>query len=155
MTTQGGAWLAQINVARARAALDDPLMADFVANLDRINRLAEASPGFVWRLKDDYGAATTLRLFPDPLLLVNMSVWESPEHLADYVHRSAHAEFLRRRREWFEAPTERSQAMWWVSEGHLPDLDEGRERLMLIRRDGPGPSAFDFKTIQRPSRPTA
>ena len=91
--------LAQVNIGRLRARVDDPLIADFVANLDRINALADAAPGFVWRLQTEDGNATAIRpADDDELLAINLSVWESVEALADYVYRSAHVELMRRRR---------------------------------------------------------
>ena len=94
--------LAQVNIARLAAPLDSPQLADFVANLQPINAIADASPGFVWRLQTEEGDATSLRFSDDEWLIVNMSVWESIDALRDYVYRSAHADVLRRRQEWFE-----------------------------------------------------
>jgi hypothetical protein len=135
--------LAQLNIAAMREPLESPSMSDFVANLDRINALAEASAGFVWRLSDAYDNATTRRHFGDTTL-VNMSVWKDVTSLSDYVHKSAHVEILRRKREWFERMTEAYVVLWWVPAGHRPTLDEARERLDLLRREGPGPAAFTF-----------
>ena len=139
--------LAQLNIAIPRAPLDDPSMAGFVDDLARINARADASPGFVWRLvaegSDD---ATSLRPF-GPDLLVNMSVWESVEALRDFTYRdSAHLESLRRRREWFSHEGLGSNlVLWWVPAGTLPTLDEARERLELLDREGPSPEAFTLR----------
>src|SRR5919198_2764622 len=97
-----GFHLAQVNIGRLRAPLDDPSMLGFVSQLDPINAIADRSPGFVWRLQTDEGTATAVRPFEDERLLINMSVWESLEALADFVYRSAHTPVMRRRREWFE-----------------------------------------------------
>jgi hypothetical protein len=107
--------LAQLNIGRLRAASDDPLVAEFMAALDEVNALAESSPGFVWRLQTEDGNATSIRPFDDDLLLVNMSVRESVETLADYVYRSVHTNFLRRRGEWFERMQEHHLVLWWDS----------------------------------------
>jgi hypothetical protein len=137
--------LAQINVARLRAPLTDPLLAEFVAALDPINALAEASPGFVWRLKDDAGASSSyVKFSDDDLVIVNMSVWTSIDALFEYAYRSGHVEIFRRRREWFE-PIDPPFALWWIPEGHTPTLDEGREKLAMLARQGPSPEAFTFK----------
>jgi len=93
--------LAQLNIAKMKGPLDSPLLADFVANLDRINALAESSPGFVWRLQTDQGNATNLRPLGD-MTLVNLSVWRDVESLQTFVYKSAHAQIMTRRKEWFE-----------------------------------------------------
>lgn len=138
--------LAQLNVALMRAPLDAPEMADFVANLDRINALAEDSPGFVWRLQTEEGDATALRsdLLGDNVL-VNMSVWSGVEALHAYVYRSAHVEVMRRRREWFERMGEAYVVLWWVPRGHRPSVAEAAQRLQHLRAHGPTREAFTFR----------
>ena len=137
--------LAQLNVGRLRAPMDDPLIDDFRTNLDPINALAEASPGFVWRLQSESGNATDIKPFGDDLEIVNLTVWESVDALADYVYRSGHVAFLRRRREFFEAPTQPIQCLWWIPEGSIPTVDEALERLEHLRSHGPTPTAFTFR----------
>jgi Domain of unknown function (DUF3291) len=136
--------LAQVNIGRLRAPVDDPLIADFVAALDRINALADESPGFVWRLQSDIGNATDIQPTEDELVKINMSVWESVDALAEFVYRSDHTAFLRRRREWFERYGAAYTAMWWIPAGHLPTIAEALDRLDLIEADGPTPEAFTF-----------
>jgi hypothetical protein len=138
--------LAQLNIGRAAGPLDGPVMADFVANLDRINALGDASPGFVWRLQDETGAATSIRAFEDPRMIVNLTVWESIEALRDFAYKSAHVEVLRRRREWFVPLDGPSLVLWWVPGGHHPTVAEARERLERLAADGPTPDAFTLKT---------
>lgn len=137
--------LAQLNIARMLAPLDDPLMADFVANLARINALADAAPGFVWRLQTPAGDATQLRVFDDDMLIVNMSVWVSVEALHDYAYYSDHAEIFRRRREWFSKMETPYMVLWWIPAGHLPTLDEAKAKLEYITQHGATPHAFTFK----------
>ena len=138
--------LAQMNVALPVAALDSPVMAEFMGSLDRVNALAEASPGFVWRLQDDGGNATSLRpMGPDAL--VNMSVWRDVAALSDYVHKSGHVEYLKRRKEWFRRVEEAYVVLWWVPAGHRPTMEEGIERLMWLRAHGPTPKAFNFRQL--------
>lgn len=137
--------LAEINIAQMLAPLDDPIMKDFVDNLDRINALAEDSEGFVWRLQTEDGDATALRVFEDDKIIVNMSVWESIETLHSYVYRSDHTDIFRRRREWFEVMDQHVVVLWWVPEGHLPTVEEARERLDYIDEHGATPYAFTFK----------
>ena len=136
--------LAQINIGRLLAPIDDPRTRDFKDNLDRINALADAEPGFVWRLVGEGGDATDLRPFEDPDLLLNMSVWEGLEPLAAFVYRSAHRDVMRRRREWFEA-IETFLALWWVPAGHIPTPEEGWARLKTLEQSGPTVEAFTFR----------
>ena len=142
--------LAQVNIARMRAPLDDPVMAGFVARLNEINALADASRGFVWRLQTPEGNATYLRPYDDDRILVNMSVWETVEDLRTYVYRTAHAEVLRARAEWFEKLGAQAVALWWVPAGHLPSVDEAKKRLAHLQERGPTPFAFTFQTLFPP-----
>src|SRR5215813_10444484 len=137
--------IAQVNIGRMKGALEDPVMAGFVARLDEINALADRSPGFVWRLQTEAGNATDLRPFDDDRILLNMSVWETIEALRAYVHESAHREVLRERHAWFERFEGVYAALWWVPAGHRPSTAEARERLALLADRGPTPSAFTFK----------
>jgi hypothetical protein len=137
--------IAQINIARMLAPLDTPVMADFVNNLDRINALAEAAPGFIWRLKGDGNNATSLRPYDDDRIIVNMSVWESIEALHQYTYYSGHVEFFRRRKEWFERISAPALALWWIPAGHIPDVTEGKTRLEYLEKFGSAPLAFTFK----------
>lgn len=142
--------LAQLNVAHLRAPIDDPLVAEFVANLEPVNALAEASPGFVWRLQDDAGDATSIKAFDDDLIIVNLTVWTSIEALADFVYRTGHAELLRRRREWFDAATEPQVCLWWLPEGTLPTIEDAVARLEHLRTQGPTATAFTFRARFEP-----
>lgn len=137
--------LAQINVARALAPLDDPRLAGFVARLDDINALADGSPGFVWRLQSDSGNATDIQVSPDPNVIVNMSVWEDLDALFAYVYRSDHLQVMAQRRQWFEKPAGAFMALWWLPAGTLPSIDDGLERIALLERSGPTPQAFTFR----------
>lgn len=143
--------LAQLNIAQMKAPLDSPLLADFVANLDRINALADASPGFVWRLQTDEGDATALRPLGEDML-VNMSVWEDVDSLHAYLYRSGHVTVMKRRKEWFERLDKAHMVLWWVPSGHRPDLKEALDRLEVLRTKGPQPDAFTFrKTFPPPN----
>src|SRR4051794_17790843 len=111
--------LAQLNVARPAVAPDGPVFAEFVALLPAINAVADAAPGFVWRLVDEGGQdAQSLRPF-DAETIVTLSVWESVESLRAYLYRSPHLEPLRRRREWFLPPTGSHYVLWWLPAGEL------------------------------------
>jgi hypothetical protein len=136
--------LAQVNFGRLRAPVDHPMIKDFVDNLDPINALAEASPGFVWRLTGEGGDATDLKPFDDPLMAINMSVWTDIPSLGAYVYRSDHVRIMRRRREWFEH-MELFMVLWWVPAGHRPTIDEAKAKLVLLEANGPTPEAFMFK----------
>jgi hypothetical protein len=137
--------IAQANVARMRAPLQDARMAGFRSQLPRINALADASPGFVWRLQTDSGDATAVRAFDDPLILFNMSVWESLEDLHRYVYASDHVRPLRARRSWFEPFAGPSLVLWWISAGHVPGVDEALAKLARLRERGPSAEAFTFR----------
>ena len=137
--------LAQLNIAVLKAPLESPVMAEFVANLDRINAVAEAAPGFVWRLQTDDGDATALRPLGENVL-VNMSVWRDVAALNHYVYKSAHVEVMRRRKEWFERMAPAYLVLWWVPRGHRPTIEEAKRRLDLLRADGPTPRAFHFRS---------
>ncbi len=139
--------LAQINVAKALADMDSPVMEGFVARLDEINALADQAPGFVWRLQTEEGDATSLQVFDDPRMLVNMSVWATVEDLKHYVYKSVHVELIRDREAWFSKMSDAHQALWWVPAGHTPTVEEGKEKLESIRHNGPTESAF---TMARP-----
>jgi hypothetical protein len=139
--------LAQLNIARVKAPLDHPSMEGFVSRLPTVNALAEASPGFVWRLQTEAGDATSLRPYDDPALIVNMSVWESPEALRAFVYRSGHSEPLRMRQQWFEPMPKPFQAMWWIPAGHLPTVAEGKARLAFLAAHGDSDVAFGFTRI--------
>lgn len=136
--------LAQVNVARMRAPLEDPLMVEFASQLEAINALADESPGFVWRLQTDEGDATALRPYDDDTILFNMSVWESAEALFEYTYKSGHIQLLARRKEWFTHYEGASLALWWVAAGHEPTIDEAKARLVLLREKGPTADAFTF-----------
>ncbi|GAB3671251.1 DUF3291 domain-containing protein [Actinocorallia lasiicapitis] len=146
--------LAQLNIARLAAPLDSPQLAGFVNGLEEINALADAAPGFVWRMVGEADDATDIRPYGDPELMVNMSVWESREALFDYVYRTVHMDYVRRRREWFQHLGEMFQVLWWVPEGELPTVAEAKERLEHLREHGPTPYAFTFRQAFEP-QPTA
>ena len=140
-----GYHLAQVNIGRVRAPLDSAELVGFVAALAPINALADGSPGFVWRLQTEDGDATAIRPYDDDRVMVNMSVWQSLEALADFTYRSAHAPVMRRRRQWFEQLREVYLALWWVPTGHRPTVAEAKERLEHLQRHGPTAHAFIFR----------
>ena len=143
--------VAQVNIGKVKAPVDHPIMADFMNGLEEINALADRSPGFVWRLQTTEGNATYFRPYPeDDRILLNMSVWRSIEELKHYVYRTAHAEFLRRRHEWFEVFAGTYTALWWVPAGHIPGIDEARKRLAHLDANGPTEFAFTFQNTFPP-----
>jgi len=141
--------IAQLNIAVMKEPLGSPSMAGFVSNLDRINALADRSPGFLWRLQSEEGDATALRPLGEDIL-VNMSVWADVQSLRDFVFRSAHAEIMRRRREWFGRTREAYVVLWWVAKRHRPTVDEALAKLDLLRRLGPTSEAFSFAKLYPP-----
>ena len=139
--------LAQVNIARMVAPLDSPEMAGFVAQLQAVNRLADQSPGFVWRLATPAGDATAVRAYDDPRILFNLSVWESVEALKDFTYGSSHLAVFRERAKWFEAPKQAHLALWWIAAGHLPTVEEAVARLQHRRAHGDTPEAFSFTRL--------
>lgn len=140
------AWeLAQLNVATLLAPIDSPELTDFVAELDRINGIADQSPGFVWRLQSEEGNATDLKHDFGSDVIANLSVWKSAEELHDYVYRTAHAQIMSRRKEWFQKLSDAYSVLWWVREGHRPTLGEAQLKLALLKTQGPTSQAFTFK----------
>jgi Domain of unknown function (DUF3291) len=142
-----GAWhLAQYNVATMVAPLDSPQLADFVAELDRLNGLADVSPGFVWRLQDDSGASTGIRVEGESdRVLVNFTVWESIDQLFEYTYKSSHNSTMVRRGKWFEKHSRPHLVLWWVPAGYIPTLEQAIERLDDLRANGPTQRAFTMK----------
>ena len=138
-------YLAQINIARARAPLTDPMMQGFVSQLAGINAAAEQSAGFVWRLTGDGIESAYLQPYDDPFIIVNMSVWETPDALRDYVYRSSHRAPLRNRSQWFTRMNTPHLALWWVPRDKMPSLEDGKLRLAILQRHGPTPLAFNFQ----------
>jgi len=137
--------LATSNVARMLGPIEDDVMAGFVARLDPLNAVADDSAGFVWRYQTDEGNATEVRVFDDELILFNMSVWESVESLQDFVYQSNHLEAVQKRADWFERPTRPPLVLWWIDSGHIPTVEEAKERFEILWRDGPCLAAFSFK----------
>ncbi len=128
-------------------------MREFTENLGPINALAEAAPGYVWRLQDAHGDATAIRAHPDPLVIINLSVWESVESLQHFVYQTVHQRFLKDRRNWFEKWSEGVWfVLWWVPAGHHPTTAEALDRLARLRAEGQSAEAFDFR---RPFPPPA
>jgi hypothetical protein len=139
--------LAQINIGRLIAPIDDPRIAGFVSQLDPVNALADAAPGFVWRLQSSSGNATDIAYNDDPSVMVNMSVWQSVETLRDYVYRSRHVEVFRDRAKWFQKMDQPYYCLWWIPIGHIPTVAEGRERLEHYQRYGATPFSFWFSKL--------
>jgi hypothetical protein len=138
--------LAQLNIGRILYPIDSPQMAGFTNNLDTINALADSSDCFVWRLVGDGGNdATSLRPFEDDTILVNMSVWQNLEGLKNYVYKSAHTDFLKKRAEWFEHIRDVIVVLWWIPTGHIPTVTEAKERLEHLRTHGSSEFAFSFR----------
>ncbi len=137
--------LAQLNIGVLNQPLDHRESAEFVAALDPINALAEATPGFVWRLQGEDGSSSSYVELPDnddPLLIVNYSIWADVESLHHFMFKSGHAVYLRRRREWFAASSEATSVCWWIPAGTIPELAEAYARLLRLRSDGPTADAF-------------
>jgi hypothetical protein len=139
--------IAQFNISKERFPLDHPGMRDFIDHLAMVNELADQADGFVWRLHDETGNATAMRVFEDKAIIFNLSVWKSVETLREFTFNSAHATMLRRRREWFEHVQERTYVLWWVPADDHTSIEEAKERLRYLQQHGPSPYAFTFDSI--------
>jgi heme-degrading monooxygenase HmoA len=142
--------LAQVNIGRLRAPVDSPQLAGFMAALNPVNALADAAPGFVWRLQTEDGNATAVRAFEwdqagSAGVILNMSVWESVEALAAFVYSEQHRQVLRRRREWFERMEEAYLALWWIPRGQVPTTGDAEHRIRHLRVHGPTARAFTLR----------
>jgi hypothetical protein len=146
-TTDAKHHLAELNIGRIRYPLDDPRMADFANNLALVNGIADRSDGFVWRLQDDGGDATSVRPFDDPQIIVNVSVWQGVESLERYVWQTVHKRFYGRRHEWFDRFEGPYFVMWWVPVGHRPTITEAVERLNHLKQHGPTDHAFGWESL--------
>ena len=139
-------YIAQYNIARMRAPLDDAIMRSFIARLDELNHLADRTPGFIWRLAaDDSDHATSIRIYEDDMIIVNMSTWDSIDALHAYAYRSDHGPAYAARHQWFEPQDGHTLVLWWVPSSHEPTALEGKERLELLQRVGPTAEAFTMK----------
>jgi len=141
--------LAQCNIGKLIEALDHPDTAEFVEGLDPINAIAEASPGFVWRLTDDDGGSSSyveVEGLNDPKAIVNYSIWEDLESLKTFMFKTHHVDFLRRRKDWFEPSTEATSACWWIAAGEIPSVDEAYRRVLTLRQDGPTDQAWPINS---------
>ena len=138
--------LAQLNIAKTKYSLEASEIKEFVDNLDPVNHLAESSHGFIWRLKDESGDATNIKAFSDPNIIVNMSVWESVDALKNFMFRTHHRDFMRRKKEWFHNIPEDSYVLWWIPVDHTPTVEEAIIKLEYLRNHGDTPNAFSFKS---------
>ena len=145
--------LAQLNVGRAVAPFESPVMQDFMDRLDEINHLGDASPGFVWRLQGEGGTSTEIRVSDDPLYIVNLTLWESIDALYAFTYRSEHKTVFKRRFDWFERRAGPNVCLWWQPAGTVPTVVDAERRLQHLDDHGPTAEAFTFK--QRFPPPTS
>jgi hypothetical protein len=137
--------IAQLNIAKMLGPIDSPIMADFVNNLEGINALAEESDGFIWRLTGEEDNATAIQVFDDMSIIINMSVWRDVDALKNYVYKTAHAEIMKRKKEWFSKMDSMHMVLWNIPEGHIPSPAEAKERLAYLNENGESDYAFTFK----------
>lgn len=136
--------LAQVNIGRTREPLDSPVMKGFVDQLDAVNALADRSPGFVWRLQTEEGHATSINVFGDERVIINISVWESLELLQRYVYSGDHLQLLKDKKNWFEKMPGPTLALWWIPAGEIPSVEDAKRALDTLGKEGPSPAAFSF-----------
>lgn len=137
--------LAELNIGKFKYPTSDSRMAGFMDNLDRVNALAERSPGFIWRLVGSGNNATDLRVGDD--YAVNMSVWETPAALENYVFNTVHVQFYKNKAEWFDLMEKPHMVFWWVPEGHQPTLTEAMDKLKDYENNGPSENAFSWTEV--------
>jgi len=139
--------IAEFNIARLKDPLDSPSMKEFVDFLAPVNRFAEESPGYVWRLIAPDGQSSTYLppAYEDPMVVTNLTVWEDIDSLRNFVYQTVHTYFLRSRKKWFEQISEYQTVLWWIKEGHIPTIEEGKEKLRCLSENGPMPEAFTFQ----------
>lgn len=125
--------------------INDPVMKEFVDNLNEVNNIAETSPGFVWRLKDEANNATAFDPYQDEQVIINISVWESIEDLEHFMYKTFHSEFLKRRKEWFQKFGKAYTCMWWIPEGEFPSMEAAVKKLDDIQKYGASHEVFDFR----------
>lgn len=142
--------LAQVNISPLKEPIDSLLIADFVAQLDEINVLADAAEGFVWRLQGEEGNATAYQVFDNAMIIINMSVWQSVESLRNYVYKTAHAGIMKQGKKWFDKLDRPQVALWWIPAGHIPTPQEAKEKLAYLAEHGETAAAFTFKNIFEP-----
>lgn len=142
--------LAELNIGRFKFPTSDPRMAEFMGNLDRVNAIAERSSGFVWRLRGDNNNATEFRVGDD--MAVNLSVWENAKSLEDYVFKTVHVQFYKKREAWFQQMEKQHMVFWWVADGHRPTLDEAHARLMHYQVHGASEFAFGWAEVMDAER---
>ena len=141
--------LAELNVGYVRYDFDDPRLSGFMDNLDRINALAERSPGFVWRMKSDSGNATDIVVPGHEKMISNMSVWDDVKSLGNYVFNTVHVQFYERRHDWFEAMSSHYFVMWWIEDDHIPTLEEAMDRLAQLQKNGSTDDAFGWDHVDQ------
>lgn len=138
--------IAEINIARMKGVnINDPIMKEFYDNLDTVNAIAESSEGFIWRLKDESNNATSINPYNDEQVIINISVWESIETLENFMYKTFHSEFLKRRKEWFQTYGKAYTAMWWIPSGQFPSLEEAVDNLDYLQKNGASEKVFDFR----------
>ena len=144
--------LAELNVGRLVAPTDDPQVADFMNNLDKINGMGKRMPGFVWMMEGsgEPGTGNTdAKIDGDPLFVSNLTVWEDYESLSTFVYKTLHVKFMDRKNEWFEVLDNKHFVMWWVPEGHTPTLDEALARLAHLQDNGDSDHAFGWDWMKK------
>lgn len=142
-------FIAEFNIARLKAPLDDPSMKEFVDFLAPVNKFAEESPGYVWRLAAPNGQGSSYLppAYEDPMIVTNLTVWVDIDSLRNFVYQTVHTYFLRGRKKWFEQVSDYQTVLWWVRGGHIPTIEEGKEKLRCLAENGPTPDAFTFQSM--------
>ena len=140
-------YIAEFNISRLKAPLDSPMMKEFVDFLDPVNRFAEDSPGYVWRLAAPNGQASSYLppAYDDEMIVTNLTIWKDIQSLRNFAYKTVHTYFLRSRKKWFEQAADPQVVLWWIPKGHLPTVEEAKQKLRCLQENGPTAEAFTFQ----------
>ncbi|MGL4404995.1 MAG: DUF3291 domain-containing protein [Notoacmeibacter sp.] len=135
--------IAQLNFSVWKIDDTSDAAAPFNDNLARMNALAERSEGFIWRFKDENNT-TGITVLGGPETILTLSVWQSAKHLEAFAFNTVHRKIYERKAEWFAKLQSHHLVMWNIEAGHLPTLDEAKERLDHLDKHGNTDFAFDW-----------
>ncbi len=132
----------QFNVARMKHSKYAAEMQSFFDAVPRIQRLAESSPGFIWRELNEDDPTIAKRLGPD--FIVNLSAWESLDALYTFVFSQPHRQIMMARDYWFTHVGKALSVVWFANNTSYPTWDQAIDRLQTLWQTGPTQDAFDY-----------
>ena len=132
--------VAQFNWAKPKYDLEAPEIEEFVRALDAINLLAESSPGFIWRTKETDSKDPDREQPLGDEYIANFSMWETLEDLQNFVYKSGHTFYLKKRNEWF-TPEKYSNVVWYT-ESSVLTIEECMKARQELLKNGPSSDFF-------------